>query len=78
MRRQREQENYWDEYVDYSLDSSSDELDCDEFSLDLFTSDDEGDVVMKDDGKKEGTHESLEDNERKILLEDNKRILKPV
>ena len=33
LRRQREQEDYWDEYEDYNLYSSSDESNSDEPSL---------------------------------------------
>ena len=32
LRRQREEEDFWDEYEDFSLESSSDELNCDEFN----------------------------------------------
>ena len=78
LRRQREQEDYWDEYEDYSLDSSSDESDCDELSLDSLSSDDEREVVIEEGGKEEGTCEGLGDDEGGVLLDDNKRILKPV
>ena len=78
MRRQREQEDYWDEHEDYGLDSSSDESDCDELSLDSLSSDDEREVVIEEGGKEEGTCEGLGDDEGGVLLDDNKRILKPV
>ena len=41
LRKQREEEDYWDEYEDYSLESSSDESECDEPSLNLPSSDEE-------------------------------------
>ena len=78
LRRQREQEDYWNEYEDYSLDSSSDESDCDEPSLDSLSFDDEREAVMEDSGKEKGTREGLGDDEGGGLLEEYKRILKPV
>ena len=46
LRREREEEDYWDEHEDYSLDSSSDESNCDKPSLGLLSSDEEGEVVI--------------------------------
>ena len=60
------------------MDSSSDESDCDEPSLDSLSSDDEREDVMEYSGKEEGTREGLGDDEGGGLLEENKRILKPV
>ena len=39
LRKQREEEDYWDEYEDHGLESSSDESDCDGFGPDLPSSD---------------------------------------
>ena len=47
MRRQREEEDYWDEYEDYSLEPSSDESECDEPSPDLPSSDEEEGVLLE-------------------------------
>lgn len=46
MRRQREGEDYWDEYEDFSLDSSSEESDEHESSPDQPSSD--GEEVIED------------------------------
>ena len=78
LRRQREQEDYWDKYEDNSLDLSSDESDCDELNLNSLSSNDEREVVMEDRRKEKGIREGLGDNERGVLLEGNKYILKPV
>lgn len=52
MKRQRAQEDYRDEFEDYSLDSSLNELGCDEFSLNSLSFDDEREFVIEDGGKK--------------------------
>lgn len=54
------------------------ESDCDELSLDSLNSNDKREVMIKDNGKKEGMHEGLRDNKGGILLDKNKRILKLV
>lgn len=78
MRRQRWLEDYWDKYEDYNEDSSLYESDCDELSLDLLRFDDERKVMIKNAGRKEESMgEGLEDK-RRVLLDDNKRILKLV
>ena len=63
MRRQGEEEDYWDEYKDYSLKSRSDESDCNEPSPDLPSSDEEEEEVTKDNRREEGTCEGLGDDE---------------
>ena len=78
MRRQREKEDYWDEYEDYSLESSSDESECDEPSPDLPSSNEEEEEVTKDNRKEEGTREGLGDDEVGVLLESKKRTFEPV
>ena len=78
-RKQREEEDYWDEYEDYSLESSSDESECDEPSLDLPSSEEEEEEGerIKDKRKEEGTREVLGDDEGGVLLENKKRIFEP-
>lgn len=65
LRKQREEEDYWDEYEDYSLESSSDESECNEPSFDLPSSEEEKEEreETKDDRKEEGTREGLGDDE---------------
>lgn len=46
--------------------------------MDSLSSNDEREVVIKENRKKEGTYEGLGDNKKGVLLDDNKRILKPV
>lgn len=75
MRIQREKKGYWDKYENYSLDLSSDELDCNEPSLNSLNFNDKKEDVIEGSRKKEDMHESLENNEK---LEDNKSILKLV
>ena len=79
-RKQREGEDYWDEYEDYSLESSSDESECDEPSLDLPSSEEEEEEGerIKDKRKEEGTREGLGDDEGGVPLENKKRIFELV
>lgn len=77
MRRQREEEDYWDEYEDYNLDSSSDESDCDEPSPDLPSSDEEKEELTRDDRRGKGTHEGLRDDEGGVLLVIGERPFEP-
>lgn len=51
-------------------------LDYDELRLDLLSSNDEKEVVIEKDKKKENIYESLRDDQRRVLLDDNKSILK--
>ena len=55
-----------------------DESNCDKFSLDSLSSNNERKVVIKNGRKKEDTRESLRDNKKRILLDDNMYILKLV
>lgn len=59
MRRQRQEEDYWDEYVDYNSESSSDESDCNEPSPDELSSDEEEEEVIRDNEREKVTHEGL-------------------
>ena len=79
MRKQREEEDYGDEYEDYSLESSSDESECNEPSLDLPSSEEEEEERerIKDKRKDEGTREGLGDDEGGVPLENKRRIFEP-
>lgn len=76
MRKQKKQEDYWDKYKDYNLNLSLNKSDCNEFGLDLFSFNNEKKVIIKNSKEKKGTYKSLKDNNRKVLLKNNKRILK--
>ena len=78
LRKQREEKDYWDEYDDYSLESSSDESECDE-PLDLPSSEEEEEEGegTKDNRKEEGIREGLGDDEGGILLESKKHTFEP-
>ena len=77
LRRQREEEDYWDEYEDYSVESSSDESDCDEPSPDMPSSDEEEEELTKDNRRKEGIREGLGDDEGGVFLESKERTFEP-
>ena len=80
-KKQKEEEDYRDEYEDYSLESSLDESEYDEPSLDLPSSEEEQEEEegerIKDKRKEEGTREGLGDDEGGVLLESKKRIFEP-
>lgn len=63
-------EDYWDEYENKNLESSSDESDCDEPSSDLPSSDQEEEEVTWDYRREAGTWESLVDDERMAITRD--------
>ena len=64
LRTQREEEDYWDEYEDFSLDSSSEESDGNESSPDQPSSDGEEEEVIEDSKRGEDIHQGLGDDER--------------
>ena len=76
LRRQREEEDYWDEYEDFSLDSSSEESDGNESSPDQPNSDGEEEEVIEDSKKGEDIREGLED-EGGVQLEIEERTFEP-
>lgn len=78
MKRQREKKNYWDYYKDYILNSSFDKLYYNKLSLNSLSFNDKKDNIIKDSRKKKYIYKGLRDNKRKILLENNKNILKPI
>lgn len=69
--KQREENDYWDKYKDYNLESSLDKLKCNKLSLGLPSFEEE-----KEEEK--STYKSLEDNEERIPLENKKCIFKPI
>lgn len=77
MRRQREEEDYWDEYEDFGLDSSSDESDGNESSSDQLSSDEEEEDVVGINKRGGDIHEGLEDDEGGVQLEIEERTFEP-
>ena len=66
MRKQREEEDFWDEHEDPRSESSSDESNVDESSLGERSSDEENSEV--DSGGGDNTKEGLEDNNGGVQL----------
>lgn len=60
MRKQREEEDFWDEHEDSQSKSSSHESNFDESSLDVYTSDQES--LDEEENEGDGTQEGLGDN----------------
>lgn len=52
--------------------------DCEKLSLDLLGFNDKREVVIKDSRKEKIIYKGLEDDEKRVLLEDSKSILKSV
>ena len=77
LRRQRQEEDYWDVFEDYNSESSSDESDCNEPSPDEPSSDEEEEEVMRDNGREKVTHEGLGDDEGGAQLEIEERTFEP-
>ena len=77
LRTQREEEDYWDEYEDFSLDSSSEESDGNESSPDQPSSDGEEEKVIEDSKRGEDIREGLGDDEGGVQLEIEERIFEP-
>lgn len=77
LRRQREEEDFWDEYEDLSLESSSDEQNCDGSSQDGFSSEEEDLIIEKMRGH--GICEGLgdDDDDGRVHLEGEERNFKP-
>ena len=76
LRRQREEEDFWDEYEDFSLESSSDESNCDG-SIQDDSSEEEDWVTEKKRGDG-GTFEGLgDDDDGGVQLEGEERNFKP-
>ena len=75
MSKQRE-EDYWDEHEDFRSESSSDESNFAESSLDGCSSDEENSAV--DNGRGHGTQEGLGDNDGGGQLEIKDQSFRPV
>ena len=76
LKTQREEEDYLNKYKDYSLNSSSNEWESNDFNLNSYIFDNKREIVIEDNGKEEDTCKGLRDDEGRVLLENNKRILK--
>ena len=63
LRRQREEKDYWDEYKNFSLDSSSEESDGNESSPDQPNSNRE-EKIIKNSKRRKDIREGLEDEGR--------------
>ena len=77
MRRQREEQDYWDEYEDFSLDSSSEESDGNESGLDQASSDEGEEEVRGKNKEREDIREGLGDDKGGVQLEIEKRTFEP-
>ena len=78
LRRQRQEEDYWDEYEDYNSEYSSDESDCNKPSPDEPSSDEEEEKVIRDNGREKVTHEGLGDDEGGVQLEIEECTFEPI
>ena len=76
LRKQREEEDFWDEHEDLRSESSSDESRFDECSLDEQSADEES--LEVDNGRGDNTQEGLGDNDGGVQLEDEDPIFRPV
>ena len=76
MRKQGEEEGYWDEHEDFRSKASSDESTFAESSLDGRSSDEENSEV--DNGRGDGTQEGLGDNDGGVQLEVGDQSWMPV
>ena len=76
LRKQREEEDFWDEDEDFRSESSSDDSNIDESSFDERSSDEENSGV--DNGRGDGTQERLGDNNGGVQLELEDHSFKPV
>ena len=68
LRRQWKEEDYWDEYKDFYMESSTDESDNNKPSSDKPRSDEE-EEVREDNRKEKGVCEGLGDNKTGVQLE---------
>lgn len=75
LRRQREEEDYWDENEDFSLDSSSEDSDGNESGPDQPSFEEGEEEVMGKHKERENICEGLGDDERGVQLEIEKRYL---
>ena len=78
VRTQREQQDYWNKYEDFYLESSFDESDNNEPSPDEPSSDEEEEEVIRGNKKEEGIRKGLGDDEGGVELEIEERNFEPI
>ncbi len=76
MRKQREEKGFWGELEEFQSESSSDESNIKDFSLNETSSDEEN--VEVDNKRGDNTHAGLEDQDGGVQLGDKKRSFRPV
>lgn len=76
--KNKKKKDYWNKYEDYHVKLSSNELDCNTINVDLLIFDDKKVIGIKDGREEENIHQDLGDEKGKVLLDDNKRILKSI
>lgn len=78
MKKQREEEDFWDEHEDLRSKSSSDQSRFDEFRLDEWSADEEN--LEMDNGMGDNTQVGLGDNDFRggLQLEENDPSFRPV
>ena len=77
LRKQREEEDFWDEHEDFRLESSSDESNFVELSLDGYSSDEEN-QDGRENRRGDSTQEGLGDDDGGVQLELNNHSIQPV
>ena len=76
LRKQREEEDFWDEHEDFRFESSSDESDSVESSLDGYSSDEK--ILDEGENGGDGTQEGLGGDDGGVQLEVKKNVIAPV
>lgn len=76
LRKQREEEDFWDEHEDIRSESSSDESDSVEYSLDAYSSDEE--VLDEGENGMDGTQEGLGDDNGGVPLGVKENVIVPI
>ena len=76
MRKQREEEDFWDELEEFQSEFSSDKSNIKDSSLDEPSFD--KDNVEVDNKRGDNTYERLGDQDRRVQLGDKKRSFRPV
>ena len=76
LRKQREEEDFWDELEEFQSESSSDESNIEDSSLDEPSSDE--DNVEVDNRRGDNTHAGLGDQDGGVQLGDKERSFRPV
>ena len=77
LRKQREEEDFWDQHADFRSESSSDESNFVESSLDGCSSDEE-DLDVREDGRGDSIQEGLGDNDEEVQLKVKDHSIQPV